>query len=73
MVTKRSGGHRDPGVTSLLPVVCQVVKATLDEAHADLPVSKPADQRAEQLLCLADQTLRQVDLRETEGKGERKC
>lgn len=40
----------------------QVVKATLDEAHPDLPVGEPADERAEQLLRFIDQTLRQVDL-----------
>ena len=72
---KREVRQRDSGVISLLPVVCQVVKATLDEAHADLPVGKPADQGTEQLLCLTDQALRQVDLRETWSPlgGKRRC
>jgi len=77
MVTEGGAGPRRSADTtsSLLPVVCQVVKATLDEAHADLPVGEPADQRAEQLLRLADQTLRQVDLTDRQadrehGKGD---
>ena len=52
-------------------MVCKVVKATLNEAHADLPVGKPADQRAEQLLCLTDQTLREVDLIKRQGDQQR--
>ena len=47
------------------PVVGQVVQAALDEAHADLAVGEPADQRAQQLLSLVDQALRQVDLKRT--------
>lgn len=48
-----------------LPVVGQVVEAALDEAHADLPVREPTDQRAQQLLRFVDQTFRQVDLKHT--------
>ena len=40
------------------PVVGEVLQAALDEAHADLSVGEPAHQRAQQLLCLADQALR---------------
>lgn len=37
------------------PVVGEVLQTALDETHADLTVSEPADQRAQQLLCLIDQ------------------
>lgn len=46
----------------------QVVEATLDEAHADLSVGEPTDQRTQQLLGLVDQTLGQMDLRHTQHK-----
>lgn len=48
---------------SLLPVVGQVVKATLDEAHPDLSVSEPTDERTQQLLCFINQTLGQMNLK----------
>ncbi len=37
------------------PVVGEVLQTALDEAHADLTVSEPADQRTQQLLGLIDQ------------------
>lgn len=43
-------------------MMSQVVKATLDEAHSDLPVGEPTNERTQQLLCLVDETLRQMDL-----------
>lgn len=45
-----------------LPVVGQVVEATFDESHSDLSVGEPADERTQQLLCLVNQTLRQMNL-----------
>lgn len=48
---------------SLLPVVGQVVKATLDEAHPDLSVSEPTDERTQQLLRFINQTLGQMNLK----------
>lgn len=45
-----------------LPVVGQVVKATLDEAHSDLPVGEPADEGTQQLLRLVNQTVRKMNL-----------
>lgn len=44
----------------------QVVKATLDEAHSDLSVGEPADQRTQQLLRFVDQTLREMNLNRCE-------
>lgn len=51
-------------------MVGQVVKATLDEAHPDLPVGEPADERAQQLLGFVDQTLGQMDLKDTDQKSD---
>lgn len=45
-----------------LPVVGQVVEATFDESHSDLSVGEPTDERTQQLLCLVNQTLRQMNL-----------
>lgn len=39
------------------PVVGEVLQTALDETHADLAVSKPADQRTQQLLGFIDQAL----------------
>lgn len=50
----------------------QVVKTTLDEAHSDLSVSEPTDQRAQQLLCFINQTLRQMNLH-TQIKNKTIC
>lgn len=51
----------------LLPVVSQVVKATLDETHPDLPVGEPADERTQQLLRLVDQPFGEMDLKRRTG------
>ena len=50
-------------VGSFLPMMSQVVEAAFDEAHSDLSVSEPTDQRTEQLLCFINQTLRQMYLK----------
>lgn len=55
---------------SLLPMVGQVVKATLDEAHPDLSVREPTDERTQQLLRFINQTFGQMNLKNTHKKKE---
>lgn len=41
----------------------QVVQAALNEAHSDLSVSEPTNERTQQLLCFINQTLREINLK----------